>query len=705
LRQVINLLTNFILMKKINLLLTLACFMVLGFWACTPKASTQIQDAGQDAAKDVVTTRKFINPANMDLTASPGKDFYQYANGSWLKNTPIPASESRWGSFSEIAEFNSNALKEILESSGAAKSTMGSNTQKVGDFYTAGMDTVAIEKAGLTPIQPFLKRIDAIKNIKELQTEIARMQTEGINALFNFDIGQDDKISSEIIAKFYQGGIHLPDRDYFFKEDDRAKKIRIAYDSHIANTFKLLGASESSAKKDAEDVMRFEKALAGASLTRVELRDPQKSYNRMKVSEMQKLAPLFNWKEMLATMMVKSDEVNVGQPKFIAQIEKLLHDEKLDQWKTYLKWCVAKTAMSYLNEAMVKEGFNFGKVFSGQKEMTPRWKRVSRLEDQLLGDMVGQLYVEKHFKPEAKKRMLTMLDNLSKTFEKRIKNLDWMSDATKAKALVKLGSFTKKIGYPDKWKDMSSIKISRSSYWDNIVACRSYMYNFEVAKLGKPVDRGEWGMTPPTVNAYYNPSMNEIVFPAGILRFPFFDPDADDAINYGGIGAVIGHEMTHGFDDEGRQYDAEGNLKDWWTDEDAKKFDAKAAMIEQQFSKFTVLDSIHVNGKLTMGENLADFGGISLAYEAFKTFTDQGKSKGKIDGFTAEQRFFLSWGQIWRSNSRDETAAQLIVTDPHSPGKYRCNGAISNMPEFYNAFGIKQGDAMWKPEAERAKVW
>ena len=655
---------------------------------------------------DIVSTgKKYIDPVNMDLTVSPTQDFYQYANGAWLKSTPIPPTESAWGSFNELKDFNERSLKEILETASAQGASPGSAQQKVGDFFAAGMDSSRVEKAGMGPIRPWLNRIDAVKNIKGLQDEIAMEQIEGFNPLFNLEGKEDDKNTTKWVAFLSQGGLHMPDRDYYIKSDDRSKKIRTAYEQHIFNSFKLLGESDAKAKETSQEVFKFEKGLAEASMTRVEQRDPNKIYNKLSLLELHKLNPLFDWKEMLARMSVNTDTVIVRQPNFFKEIERSLHDEKLDQWKNYLRWCVIKRAMPFLSSAFVMEGFNFGKNLSGQKEMQPRWKRVLNTTDGLIGEPLGQLYVDKYFKPEAKQRMLELVSNLTKTFQKRIQGLDWMTDETKQRALYKLSKFGLKIGYPDKFKDYSNVPIDRTNYFANVIACNKFLHYDNVNKIGKPVDHTVWEMTPPTVNAYYEPVRNEIVFPAGILRFPFFDPNADDAVNYGGIGAVIGHEMTHGFDDEGKQYDADGNLTDWWTEEDTKKFDQKAAQVGAQYNKFTVLDTLHVNGKLTMGENLADFGGLSLAYEAFKTYTAQGKNNAKMDGFTPDQRFFLSWAQVWRQNMRDESRAQRILIDPHSPGKYRCNAPLSNMPEFYQAFGVKQGDGMWRAVNDRAKVW
>jgi putative endopeptidase len=674
-------------------------------WACTPKTGNQI---AQTVLPDIITPagqKKFIDPANMDLAVKPGDDFYQYANGAWLKSTPIPPTESVWGSFPALRDFNQQALKDILEEAAAKSGEKGSPLQKVGDFFASGMDTLAIEKAGWNPIKPYFERIDKLNSMKSLLDEIGRMHVESIDPLFSFYASVDEKNSTQFVPYLAQGGIHLPDRDYFFKTDARTLKIRDAYKVHIVNVFKLLGDKEADAVKNREIVMRFETALANACMTRTELRDPQKIYNKMTIKEIHKLSPLIDWKDLLKTMLVNADTLIVQQPKFVTAMDELLRNEKLDEWKIYLKWCVAKGAMTYLSDAFVKENFNFAKNMTGQKQQQPRWKRVSLLTDRALGDLVGQIYVAKHFTPEAKQRMTQLVENLSITYQKRIQNLDWMSPVTKQKALGKLGTFMRKIGYPDKWQDLSSINIVRDNYWANVLTVNDFQYKDMVHRIGKPVDRTRWQMTPPTVNAYYNPTLNEIVFPAGILQFPFFDNAADDAVNYGGIGAVIGHEMTHGFDDEGRQYDAEGNLKDWWTKEDGEKFDVKAKMIEEQYSNFRVLDTVKVNGKLTLGENLADLGGLNLAYDAFKTFTKQGKTNQKIDGFTPDQRFFLSWAQVWRQNIRDEALMQRVMSDPHSPSVFRCNGPIAHMPEFYTAFGVKQGDKLWKLEKDRTKIW
>jgi putative endopeptidase len=694
-------------MMKKNLLWLAAAALTLG--ACSPKTGTTSGTTSAPKGKDLVTPageRPFIDAKNMNLGVSPADDFYEYANGNWLKTTTIPASESRWGSFNELIDFNRNALKTICESAAAKVKTSTGIDQKVGAMYASGMDSLAIEKAGISVLKPNLDRIAGMKGYTDLLREIGTLYTEGSDPLWGLVIDQDDKNSTAIVPKFYQGGLHLPDRDFYIKDDERSVKIRKSFEEHVFNVFKLLGDTDAKAKSATADVIKMETAFAKASMTRVERRDPKKTYHKMTVTDLEAICPQMNWADYLKNCNLNSSYVVVGQPEFLKEMNSQLKNTQLEDWKNFLRFGVVKSAMPFLSKAFVDENFKFSQVFSGQKEMQPRWKRVSGITDGMLGEALGQMYVAQNFKPEAKTRMLTLVDNLAKTYEKRIKELDWMSAETKTKALQKLSTFIRKIGYPDRWKDYTKLTVSsKNSYFENIQAGRKFLYQELTARIGKPVDKGLWLLSPPTVNAYYNPSMNEIVFPAGILQYPFFDDKADDAVNYGGIGAVIGHEMTHGFDDEGRQFDAQGNLADWWTEEDAKKFDVKAKVLVDQFNKYVVLDTVSVNGQLTLGENLADLGGLSLAYEAFKTYSPQGRSLDRIDGFTPEQRFFLAWAQVWRGNMRDEAMAQRIVTDPHAPEKYRTNGPLSNLPEFYQAFGVKQGNKLWRPEAERAKVW
>jgi putative endopeptidase len=650
---------------------------------------------------------KFIEPSYIDSTVNPADDFYRYANGSWLKNNQIPASETRWGSFNLLEDFNKKALKGILEEAsskqGAAK---GTPEQMVGDLYASGMDTVAIDKAGVSAIQSELDKINAITDVPSLLSEIAREATMGINPLWSFYIGPDDKNVTKNIGNLFQGGLGLPDRDYYLKTDARETDIRAKYLVHIANTLKLGGETEADAKAHAQTIMNMETAMAKVSMDRVTMRDPYKLYNKFSLEQLSAKTPGIEWKSLLEKMNVTGqDTLLVAQPDFMAALAGMFTSVPIDNWKTYLKWHLLSGMSAYLSKNFDQESFDFyGKTMRGQQEQKPRWKRVLSVVDGAVGEQLGKMYTDKYFTAEAKKRMMELVNNLEVAFEARIKNLDWMSDSTKAKANEKLHSFIKKIGYPDKWRDYTGLDIVRDSYVKNVLASNAFDYKYMISKLGKPVDKTEWGMTPPTVNAYYNPAFNEIVFPAGILQYPFFDLSVDDAAIYGGIGAVIGHEMTHGFDDQGCQYAADGNLKNWWSMDDKARFDAKTKMVKEQYDAFTILDGKHVNGALTLGENIADLGGVTIAYDAFKR-TKQGQGQEKIDGFTPDQRFFLSWAQVWRQNIRDEEAAQRLVTDPHSPGEHRCNGPLSNFEPFYTAFGVKEGNKMYKPEAQRAKVW
>jgi putative endopeptidase len=648
---------------------------------------------------------KFIDKANMDLSVKPGDNFYEYVNGNWIKNNPVPASKTRWGSFDELREQSSQRIRSLLDEA-VTKTNVDRLHQMIGDFYTSGMDSARLDKLGYEPVKADLQRIDAINDLAGVLNEITYDRTHSLGgALFGFSVGQDDKNVNQYIPQFSQGGTSLPDRDYYFKNDKRSTKIRTAYAEHLKNMFQLIGESGAAAASHADAIMRIETALAKAQLSRVEMRNPEKTYNKFSVKDFSASTPSLNWKELLVKFEVNgADSILSNNPSFFKTVDVLISALPLDDWKTYLKWKVLSSAAPYLSDAFVKEDFSFTQVLTGQKAETPRWQRFSNLIDRQLGDLLGQLYVAKYFKPEAKQRMQDLVNNMVQTFADRIKNLDWMSAETKVKALEKLNAITKKIAYPDKWKTYDGVTIDKNDLLGNVRRCGVWAYNDMVTRFGKPVDKTRWGMTPPTINAYYNPSDNEIVFPAGILQFPFFDFDADDALNYGGIAAVIGHEMTHGFDDEGRKFAADGNLKDWWTKDDATKFDKKANEVVEQYNAFTVLDTLHVNGKLTLGENLADLGGLSIAYEAF-TKTQQFKEGKKIDGFTPAQRFFINWAQVWRNNILPESAAQLILTDPHSPGMYRANAPVVNIDAWYDAFDVKQGDKMFKPKTERTKIW
>ncbi len=659
------------------------------------------------AATAQAPVNKFIDTANMDLSVKPGDDFYTYASGNWVKNNPVPAKETRWGSFNQLRDFNINAVKTVLEKAAANKTAAaGSVEKRVGDFYSAGMDSAAIEKRGAAPVQAYLDRINAISNAQALQDEIGWLRKMGIaSPLYSFFVGQDRKNVEHMIPQFGQGGTTLPDRDYYLKNEGRNAAIQEAYKKYISTLFTLLNVPTEKAQQHAVTLYEFEKKLAAAQLSRVEMRDPYKTYNKFLVADLDKLTPGINWQQVLAQLNVKGeDSVLVSNPAFFRSVDSLLKATPLEDLKLYLQWNVLKAAAPHLSNAFVEANFAFNQVLSGQKVQTPRWQRISQLTDGSVGELLGQLYVKDYFKPAAKARMAELVSNLRKAFAKRINALDWMSDATKQKALAKLAAFRPKIGYPDNWKNYDGLNIDAATYFENVVNMGKWNYEFMISQLGKPVDRERWGMTPPTVNAYYNATLNEIVFPAGILQFPFFDAAADDAVNYGGIGAVIGHEMSHGFDDNGSKYDADGTLRNWWTQEDSLKFVAKTKALGAQFDGYTIQDTIHVNGKLTMGENIGDLGGLNVAYEAFK-MTAQGQSKKKIDGFTPDQRFFLAWAQVWRGNILAPTAAQLILTDSHSPGPYRTIGAPVNMDAWYKAFNVQPEDKLYKKPEDRIRIW
>jgi putative endopeptidase len=649
-------------------------------------------------------TPKYIDPANMDQSVKPGDNFYLYANGGWLKNNPVPGSKTRWGSFDLLREESSKRMQALLLE--AAKQSGNAQMQKIGDFYLSGMDSAAIDRLGYDPIKPDLQRIDAITDINGLLNEMAYLRTQGSgSALFGFFLNQDRKNVTQYIPQLSQGGTSLPDRDYYIKNDARSTNIRNTYSQHLNKMFALLGEDAATAQRHANAVLRIETALAKAQMSRTEMRDPYKTYNKFAIKDFTATTPSMDWGVMLNKLQLAgADSIIVNNPAFFKSADLLLTAVPLEDWKTYLKWNVLNSAAPYLSSAFVKQNFELTKVLTGQKEMTPRWQFVSAIIDNQLGDLLGQLYVQKYFKPEAKQRMIELVKNLEESFAARIQRLDWMSDDTKRQALDKLSTFTKKIAYPDQWKDYSAITVNRNDFLGNTKRASQWAYQDMINRWGKPVDKTRWGMTPPTINAYYSATNNEIAFPAGILQFPFFDFGADDAVNYGGIGAVIGHEITHGFDDNGSQYAADGNLKNWWTKEDAEKFKARANQVVAQYNAYTVLDTVHVNGRLTLGENLADLGGLSMAYEAF-TKTKQFKEGKKIDGFTPAQRFFLNWAQVWRNNALPETQAQLILTDSHSPGMHRANGPIVNMDAWYAAFNIQPGDKMYKPKEQRISIW
>jgi putative endopeptidase len=648
-----------------------------------------------------------LNPANLDRSVAACTDFYQFANGGWVKAHPVPAAFSRWGSFDELGENNQSNLLTILRSASASGNSQASeDLRKLGVFYSSCMDSVGAERAGAQPIAPQLARIVATKNRAQLETEIARLHSQGVPVTFGFGAEQDAKNSASVIAAINQGGLSLPDRDYYLNSEKRYVDIRANYTDHVARMFQLLGENAPQAAADAQRVVAIETALARPAMTRVQMRDPNATYHKMTPAELAQLAPGFNWPSLFAAEG-RSDisAINVQNPGFVRSVDTVLTSAPLDDWKAYLRWKVAHAAAPSLSSAFVNEDFRFAKTLTGAKEMLLREKRCARATDNGLSDALGQAYVAQYFTSAAKQRALEMVRNLESVFHDRLQTLGWMTDTTKTQATGKLAAFTNKIGYPDKWRDYSTLTIKPGHFLNNQVAVREYERRRTLAKIGQPVDRTEWGMTPPTVNAYYDASMNEIVFPAGILQPPFFDPNADDAVNYGGMGAVIGHEMTHGFDDEGSQYDAQGNLRNWWSPSDLEKFRRGTSLVASQFDAYTVLDSVHVNGKLTLGENLADFGGLSISYAALEKALAQKGRPPLIDGFTPEQRFFLAWAQIWRQNITPEAQRVRINTDSHSPGQWRTNGPVSNIPQFAAAFGCKPGDPMVRPDSVRPVIW
>lgn len=647
-----------------------------------------------------------FDTGRMDTSTEACNDFYQYANGNWLKTTKIPAEYPSWGSFTIVYENNQNVLKKVVET--AAKTTnaaKGSDTQLVGDYYASCMNEDALEKAGIEPIKPFLAEAAKVSNVKELQKQIAMNHSRGLGGFFRFAIGTDDKNSSVNLASASQSGIGLPNRDYWFKDDAKSVETRQKYGEYMTNMFKLAGDTPEMAAAEAKTVMSIQKRFASAAKAPVDLRDSEANYNKKTLAELAQLTPNFSWTDYLKERGVPSvKEVNVGQPKFFEEMSKMLTEVPISDWKAYLRWVVIADSAGSLTKSFRDESFNFNaKYLFGVQEQQARWKTCTAEVDGVIGESLGQEFVKTAFSPAAKKRMNELIDNLFAAYQERIQKLDWMSGATKAKALEKLAAYTRKIGYPDKLEGYKGLEIERGSYFQNNLKASEFLIKRNMAKATKPVDRSEWGMTPPTVNAYNNPQFNEIVFPAGILQPPFFDSAADDAINYGGIGAVIGHEITHGFDDEGSKYDAQGNLKTWWTDADRKTFEERSACVVEQFSKFKVGGDVFMNGKLTLGENTADLGGLTMAFAAFQK-SMQGKSKpAKIDNLTPEQRFFLGWAQAWAEVSTPQGEAFQAQNDPHAIARFRVNGPLSNMPEFAEAFACKQGAAMVREKV--CNIW
>jgi putative endopeptidase len=651
-----------------------------------------------------------FDPANMCTTTCKAcEDFYQYANGSWIAKNEIPPAFSSWGITSPLREKNIATLHEILEAAAKNRAAAkGSNEQKIGDFYASCMDEAKIEAAGAKPLTPELAAINNLKSSRDLPAMLAHLHSIGVPAIFGFGAGQDFKKSDSVIAITGQGGLGLPDRDFYLKDDEKSKRTRDAYVSHMTNMFKLLGDDADKAGAEAQTVMKIETQLAQVSLDRVSRRDASKQYHKMSPDDLKNVMANFDWPTYIKkTGAPKFTEINVAHPDFFKGVDQMLTSVPVDDWKTYLRWHLVHDAADALSTAFVNENFNFySKTLNGTKEIQPRWRRCVIATDQSLGEALGEVYVKKAFPPEAKARMKELVNNLIVALREDLPTLDWMSEPTRQAAIAKLNAFAVKIGYPDKWRDYSSLKIERASFIDNLLRSSQFARRRNLAKMGQPVDRTEWGMTPPTVNAYNNSLMNEIVFPAGILQPPYFDLSADDALNYGAIGAVIGHEMSHGFDDQGRKFDLHGNLTDWWTEADAKNYTDRATCVEKQFSSFRVEEvSLNQNGKLVLGESIGDLGGLKISWLAFQK-SMQGKPRpADIDGFTPEQRFFLGWAQVWGRKQTLEAMRQQILTDPHPLAQFRVNGPLSNMPQFAEAFNCKPGDAMVRPPDQRCQVW
>ena len=668
-------------------------------------------ESGAAAAASTKTAKAPVLSAGIateyiESSVRPQDDFFEYLNGKWLKNVEIPADKSSWGSFMELRENTLPQIRGIIEKASAGNPAAGTDAQRIGDFWASFMDEARLEQLGVTPLSSELGKIAAIKDKSELPAVLARLGKIGVNVPFDFGIHQDNKDSTKYVADIYQGGLGMPDRDYYLKTDDaKLADVKAKYLTHIEKTLTLAG--DKNAAANAKAIVDFETELAKVQWTKVELRDPIKAYNKVNLADMAKIAPNYDWATWLQTAGItgKTDYVIVSQPTYLKGFAELSNKTSLDTWKAYLAMHLVDSYSSYLSKAFVDQRFDFyGKTLSGVTQIEPRWKRGVGVVERAQGEAVGKLYVAEHFPAERKARMETLVKNLLVAYKQSIDKLDWMSPATKKEAQAKLAKFTPKIGYPNKWKDYSALVVKRDDLVGNVMRSRVVESDRELNKLGKPIDREEWGMTPQTINAYYNPEMNEIVFPAAILQPPFFDANADDAVNYGGIGAVIGHEISHGFDDQGAQYDGDGNLRDWWSPSDHKNFKAKTKMLVEQYNAFEPLPGYHVNGELTLGENIADNSGLAIAAKAYQISLN-GKKAPVINGLTGEQRLYMGWAQVWRSKMREPAQIAQVKTDPHSPGQYRANGTLKNQPGFYEAFKVKQGDKMYLAPKERVIIW
>ena len=650
--------------------------------------------------------RSGVDRGNFDVSVKAGDDFYEYVNGTWIRNNPIPVEYSRWGAFPKLRDENLLRLKEIVENLSTQARTLDPDEQKIRDFFATAMDEQKLKEQGAGPLKEELERIGKISSSDEVIAEVGRLHATGAGALFAMGVGQDEKQSDTYAVHLHQGGLGLPEREYYLSKSKDSQKIREEYRGHVAKMLELLGDSADAASAGADTVMKIETQLAEASRTPVQLRDREANYNKKRVGDLVAMTPNIDWQIYASEVECPHvPYVIVGQPEFFERVNEMVNSVPAADWRTYLRWHLVHDTAAYLSDPFERENFQFySGVLRGVKEMQPRWKRSIGTIDRMMGEALGRLYVKKHFPAEAKQRMDELVKNVLAAYRERIESRDWMSDETKKQALAKLEKFTPKIGYPSKWRDYSDLEVKSDSYVQNVLRAEAFEHRYRLSKLGQPVDRTEWHMTPPTVNAYYNSSMNEIVFPAGILQPPFFDPTADDAVNYGAIGAVIGHEITHGFDDQGSRSDGDGNLKNWWTADDRAKFTAKTDKLVKQFDDCVAVDDLHVNGKLTLGENLADLGGLTISYAAYQKSLD-GKSAPVIDGFTGPQRFFIGFAQVWRGATRDAEQRLALRTDPHSPPRFRTLVPLSNIQAFYDAFDVKPGDKMYRAPQERVEVW
>ena len=646
----------------------------------------------------------YLDASGRDTTCAPCHDFERFTNGAWRDRFEIPAAYSRYSAFNEVADRNERVLLGIVQRAAARRGRPGSDEAKLGDYWSSCMDSATAERAGLRPVEPLLAAVDGMTSPAGLARQVAWFHAHGVNALFGFFGNQDAKNSARVIAHASQGGLGLPDRDYYTKTDAASQALRAEYVAHVGRMFVLAGEDEAGARRHADEVLALETALAGASMTNVQRRDPRAVYNLLAPDSLARLSPRFVWADYFAGRGRRPAEVNVMQPGFFGAVDSLIAGVPLATWKAYLRWHALSDAAPTLASAFADETFRFEHRLSGAREQQPRWKRCLMAVNADLGDVLGRAYVAEAFPPRARARVLELVHHLEAALGERIASLEWMSEDTRRAAAGKLAAFEERIGHPDKWRDYSRVRIGRGPWFENRLAAGAAEATRSMARIGKPVERGEWRMTAHTVNAFYSPSLNSINFPAGILQPPFFHPDADDAVNYGAIGAVIGHEMSHGFDDRGRQYDARGNLRDWWTPADAEAYKVQAQRVVEQFDGYVVNDSLHVNGKLTLGENIADLGGVAVAYAALQRAL-AGKPRRLVDGFSEEQRFFLSYARIWRAVYRPEAMRTLVLTNPHSPPGWRVNGPLSNLKEFHDAWGCREGDAMVREPAKRARIW